>query len=100
MGFGRASGLRTLVFLECTPPLVPRFCSLAVGDVTGDGHPDLYFGDYDSGSTQIFDFNNRLLINDGNAFFSDQSTQRMSDEMLLSAFGAGEQYRRHERRWG
>jgi len=66
----------------------PRFCSLAVGDLTGDGYPDLYFGDYDSGGTQIFDFNNRLLINDGNAYFTDQSTQRMDSDMLLSAFGA------------
>jgi len=66
----------------------PRFCSLAIGDVTGDGHPDLYFGDYDSGGTQIFDFNNRLLINDGNGFFTDESTQRMDSEMLESAFGA------------
>ena len=66
----------------------PRFCSLAVGDLTGNGYPDLYFGDYDSGSTQIFDFNNRLLINDGNAYFTDQSTQRMNGDMLLSAFGA------------
>jgi len=66
----------------------PRFCSLAVGDLTGDGYPDLYFGDYDSGSTQIYDYNNRLLINDGNAVFTDESTQRMTSEMLLSAFGA------------
>jgi hypothetical protein len=66
----------------------PRFCSLAVGDISGDGFPDLYFGDYDSGGTQIFDFNNRLLINDGNAFFTDESTQRMDSDMLESAFGA------------
>ena len=66
----------------------PRFCSLAIDDLTGDGYPDLYFGDYDSGSTQIFDFNNRLLINDGNAYFTDESTQRMDSDMLLSAFGA------------
>ncbi|HJN72011.1 MAG TPA: VCBS repeat-containing protein [Phycisphaerales bacterium] len=66
----------------------PRFCSLAVGDISGDGFPDLYFGDYDSGTTQIFDYNNRLLINDGNAFFTDESTQRMDSEMLDSAFGA------------
>ena len=66
----------------------PRFCSLAVGDLTGDGYPDLYFGDYDSGTTQIFDYNNRLLINNGNAEFADESTLRMTDEMLLSAFGA------------
>ena len=69
----------------------PRFCSLAVGDISGDGHPDLYFGDYDSGSSQIFDFNNRLLINDGNAYFTDESTQRMTSEMLESAFGAASQ---------
>jgi hypothetical protein len=66
----------------------PRFCSLAIGDVTGDGHPDLYFGDYDSGGAQIFDFNNRLLINDGNGNFTDESEQRMDSEMLDSAFGA------------
>ncbi len=66
----------------------PRFCSLAIGDVTGDGYPDLYFGDYDSGTTQIYDYNNRLLINNGNAFFVDESTTRMDEEMLLSAFGA------------
>jgi hypothetical protein len=66
----------------------PRFCSLAIGDVTGDGYPDLYFGDYDSGTTQIFDYNNRLLINNGSAVFADESTLRMDDEMLLSAFGA------------
>jgi hypothetical protein len=66
----------------------PRFCSLAIGDVNGDTFPDLYFGDYDSGGTQIFDYNNRLLMNDGNAFFTDESTQRMTSEMLESAFGA------------
>ena len=36
----------------------------------------------------IFDFDNRLLINDGNGFFTDESTQRMSNQMLNSAFGA------------
>ncbi|MAI67666.1 MAG: hypothetical protein CMJ26_07295 [Phycisphaerae bacterium] len=66
----------------------PRFCSLAIGDVTGDGHPDLYFGDYDSGGEQLFDYNNRLLINNGNGLFTDESTQRMNSEMLESAFGA------------
>ncbi len=66
----------------------PRFCSVAAGDLTGDGVPDLYFGDYDSGPSQVYDFNNRLLINDGNGYFSDESTSRMNSEMLLSAFGA------------
>ncbi len=66
----------------------PRFCSVAAGDLTGDGIPDLYFGDYDSGPSQVFDYNNRLLINDGNGYFTDQSNSRMDSEMLLSAFGA------------
>ncbi|MCH2135436.1 MAG: FG-GAP-like repeat-containing protein [Phycisphaerales bacterium] len=66
----------------------PRFCSVVAGDIDNDGDLDLYFGDYDSGTTQIFDYNNRLLINDGNGWFTDESTQRMNSEMLLSAFGA------------
>ena len=66
----------------------PRFCSVAAGDIDGDGDEDLYFGDYDSGPEQIFDYNNRLLINDGAGRFTDESTARMNDEMLLSAFGA------------
>lgn len=67
----------------------PRFCSVIAGDVTGDGAPDLYFGDYDSGasSSSTNDLNDRLLINDGNGFFSDESQARMTSQMLLSAFG-------------
>jgi len=71
----------------------PRFCSVATGDVTGDGALDLYFGDYDSsgagglqqGSSE--DLNDRLLINDGAGFFSDESQARMTTTMLKSAFG-------------
>ncbi|MDF1800453.1 MAG: VCBS repeat-containing protein [Planctomycetota bacterium] len=74
-------------------PQNPRFCSVAAGDVTGDGYPDIYFGDYDSsgaggaqqGSNE--DLNDRLVINDGNGFFTDQSQSRMSTSMLKSAFG-------------
>jgi len=66
----------------------PRFCSVASGDIDNDGDEDLYFGDYDSGPAQIFDYNNRLLINDGSGFYTDESTSRMDNDMLLSAFGA------------
>ena len=74
-------------------PTNPRFCSVAVGDVTGDGYADLWFGDYDSsGAGGVFqppgsDMNDRLLINDGTGFFTDQSQLRLSDDMLKSAFG-------------
>lgn len=66
----------------------PRFCSVTFGDLTGDGIPDLYYGDYDSGGAEIFDYNNKYLVNNGNGFFTDQSNSRMTSEMLLSAFGA------------
>ncbi len=74
-------------------PQNPRFCSVDTGDVTGDGYPDLYFGDYDSsgaggaqqGSNE--DLNDRLCINNGSAVFTDQSQSRMTSQMLASAFG-------------
>ena len=69
-------------------PNNPRFCSVAAGDVTGDGFDDLYFGDYDSGGNQgNKDLNDRLWINDGNGFFTDESFTRMTSTMLKSAFG-------------
>jgi len=73
-------------------PTNPRFCSVAIGDVTGDGYADIYFGDYDSsgagGVSQPFgsDMNDRLLVNDGNGYFTDQSQMRLTSDMLQSAF--------------
>jgi len=71
----------------------PRFCSVDTGDVTGNGYPDAYFGDYDSsgaggaGQGSNEDLNDRLIINNGNAVFSDGSQARMTSQMLASAFG-------------
>ena len=82
-----------LVSFSTGLPENPRFCSVDAGDVTGNGLPDLYFGDYDSsgagGSGQPAgkDLNDRLLINDGNGFFTDESQLRMTTAMLKSAFG-------------
>jgi hypothetical protein len=72
-------------------PKNPRFCGMAAGDVTGDGFPDLYFADYDSGVIDNFelpedDLNDRLLVNDGNGFFADETQQRLSGQMALSNF--------------
>lgn len=69
-------------------PSWPRFCAVDAGDVTGDGYPDLYFADYDSGGTGGGDMNDRLLINDGTGHFVDESTLRMTTQMLNSNFGA------------
>jgi CxxC motif-containing protein (DUF1111 family) len=73
--------------------VAPRFCSVVAGDVTGDGAVDLYFGDYDSGGVggatpedPADDVNDRLLINTGTGFFVDSLENRMTGEMLLSAF--------------
>jgi hypothetical protein len=82
-----------LVSFTTGNPTNPRFCSVAVGDVTGDGYADLWFGDYDSsgagGVGQPFgaDMNDRLLVNDGNGFFTDESQMRLTSDMLNSAFG-------------
>ncbi len=73
--------------------VAPRLCSVAAGDVNGDGFQDLYIGDYDSdgvGSAPpenpANDVNDRLLINDGAGNFIDSRETRMTSTMLLSAF--------------
>lgn len=62
-------------------PLAPNFAGVGVGDVSGDGSPDLYFVDY------LSDLEDRLWINDGSGSFTDESTLRMTFEMLESEFG-------------
>ena len=59
----------------------PKFCGLGVGDVTGNGRPDLYFADYEN------DMEDRLLINDGFGFFTDETTSRLTPQMVDSTFG-------------
>ena len=59
----------------------PQFCALGVGDVTGDGSPDLFFSDYDNS------LEDRLLINDGDGFFTDETDTRMTPAMSSSVFG-------------
>jgi len=61
-------------------PEVPNFCGVAVGDVTGDGAPDIYLTDYNQ------DMEDRLLINIGNGFFVDQTLSRVSSLLTSSSF--------------
>lgn len=66
----------------------PNFCGVSAGDVTGDGADDLFFDDYDAGGgSGLSDLNDRLLVNDGFGFFTDQSALRMTAAMLTSGFG-------------
>ncbi|MCZ6543248.1 MAG: FG-GAP-like repeat-containing protein [Planctomycetota bacterium] len=76
------------------PTAGPRFCSVSAGDVTGDGYADLYFADYDNGVTgdpeEIFDYNNKLLINLGPltpGVFADETDSRLTFQMSDSDFG-------------
>jgi len=64
-----------------------RFCSVAAGDVDGDGDIDIYFGDYQQGGTRAADIDDRLLINNGSGYFTDESSARMTFQMLESSFG-------------
>jgi hypothetical protein len=59
----------------------PKFCAVGTGDVTGNGFPDLFFVDYDN------DLEDRLLINDGTGFFTDETAARMTAAMSESVFG-------------
>lgn len=59
----------------------PKFCGLGVGDVTGDDRPEIYFTDYEN------DMEDRLLINDGTGFFSDETSTRLTAAMVESTFG-------------
>jgi FG-GAP-like repeat len=72
--------------------VAPRFAQFDVGDLTGDGAPDLYFVDHDFTETGIgeppaWDLNDRLLVNDGNGYFVDGSSSSLSVAQLTSAFG-------------
>jgi CxxC motif-containing protein (DUF1111 family) len=65
----------------------PRFCAVTAGDIDDDGDADLYFADYQQGGARTADLNDRLWINDGTGYFTDQTELRMTAEMVESSFG-------------
>jgi hypothetical protein len=73
----------------------PRFSTVAVGDVTGDGYPDLYFADHDTGEVgpaeqAANDMDNKLLVNMGMAnpgVFVDESVLRMGANFNYPVWG-------------
>ncbi len=78
-----------------TDPEDPCFCSIAAGDVDADGDLDLYIGEYDSACTPLVDVNDRLLLNDGDGYFTDATEDSFIGEVAIggglpfhqSAFG-------------
>ena len=77
-----------LLYQEARTPdfgTYPNFCGVAAGDVTGDGFPDLYFSHYEQSAEQ--DLDDRLLINDGTGYFTDESAARMTSGMRATSFG-------------
>jgi hypothetical protein len=59
----------------------PNACGVAVGDVTNDGFPDIYITTYFQG------LSDRLLINNGDGSFTDETLSRMTTTMVSSGFG-------------
>lgn len=97
MNMGEISGVwqgfryeydRIPLFTGAPANAMPRFCGVAAGDVNGDGYVDLFFVDYDGPEgcyctagggqpSEVFDFNNRVLLNQGAAnpgFFNNGTT--------------------------
>ncbi len=68
-----------------TMPAEPRFCAVSPGDIDGDSDLDLLFGDYQQGGFRLEDLDNRLWMNDGTGYFTDESALRMTfDEREVS----------------
>ncbi len=73
-------------------PLTPRFAAVDAGDLNLDGSIDLYFGDHDTGTTLFGglepaaeDSNDRLLLNDGNGFFTDATLSSFAGPSLVDS---------------
>lgn len=58
----------------------PNACAVGVGDVTGNGVDDLYLVDYQN------DLEDKLLINDGTGFFTEETNSRLPAGFETSAF--------------
>ena len=61
----------------------PKFCGVGIGDVNGDDLVDLFFVDYDNG------LENRLLINNGDDTYTDETDTRLSFDASQVGFGTG-----------
>ncbi len=74
-------------------PINPFFCSVVAGDLDDDDDADLFFVDYASDSS-VPDppggpLKNRLLLNDGNGFFTDVTQTNVVDSGAAALLGNG-----------
>lgn len=74
------------------PTEAPRFSAVSARDVDGDGDVDLFFSDFDNSESPLmlqgaFDYNNRLLQNDGQGYFTDVTATAMTPAMSNAAYG-------------
>ncbi len=72
----------------------PRFIMVAAVDVEVDGDVDLHFVDHDETTTGIgensaWDYDDRLLVNDGNGYFTDATAAHLTTMQVFSEFGTG-----------
>ena len=77
LGFVEEPG--RLPFLVSPTGSEPNACAVGVGDLNQDGFDDLYLVDYQN------DMEDRLLMNDGTGFFTDESSM-LPATFLQSAF--------------
>ena len=83
LGFKFENGRIPQLLLSGGQPTFPRFTAVAAGDLTGDGLPELYFGDNDDApGFGGGDLDDRLLVNDGFGFFTDETTLRLTNAMV------------------
>jgi len=84
-----------LKHLKSGASVIPRFTSVAIGDLDGDGDADLYFGDHDivlgeggepGNEKAADDTNDRLLLNDGKGHFTDASATNTGGAVRKSVF--------------
>ena len=66
-----------------TFPKVSMFTAVSTGDIDNDGDDDLFLTDFNNG------LEDRLLINDGSGYFSDETVTRLSNDAADSVFGTG-----------
>lgn len=78
LGFQEESA--RLPFLQTPTGIQPNACAVGVGDVTGNGVADIYLVDY------LNVLEDKLLINNGLGFFTEETAARIPAGFELSAF--------------